>query len=135
MLTVSLFRGSAKLDEKLIFNVPQDHNRRTLLMLAVIHEEGAFAGLENPRIMLYQNDDNPEFYWIRKETPGKGDQTEYTEFQCEDALTALGGFERATQLLLDKLLTQIDIDLLDQPAVPTIEQGIHSEASVRRQLS
>jgi hypothetical protein len=136
MLTVSLFSGSNKLQDHLVNNVPQDHGQRFLLMLAVIHEVDTFASPDRPKIMLYQEALDPSRFWIRKESGVEASgKTSYTEFECEDAITALGGFEKATQLMLDDECNKIDIALLDEPAVPIIEKGIHSEASARRRLS
>ncbi len=106
MLTAFLFRGTDKLHEKLAAHVPQHSEApRRLLSLVVIHEAGISPGVEDPKIMLYQEVDDSDHFWIRKETPsGENGRTNFSETECEDAISALGGFERATQLMLDNLL-------------------------------
>ncbi len=120
MLTVSLFRGTEKIQEKLIKNIPQSYpTARRLLSLTVIHEADENAGVLDPKVMLYQNIENPDHYWIRKESVQEvGNRTNYSEFQCEDTITALGSLERTTQLLLDDLLNERSADRVDQAAPP-----------------
>lgn len=122
MLTVSLFNGSTKIHDKLIRNVPQGHTgKRHLIMLAVIHEPDIKADVFKPKIMLYQDVEDPSHFWIRKETPGGEDgQTNYSETDCEDAITALGGFETSVRVMLDRLTDKRRADRIDH-SVATLQ--------------
>ena len=106
MLTVSLFNGSTKIHDKLVRNVPQGHaGKRHLIMLAMIHEADKSAGVYDAKVMLYQDVGNPNHFWIRKENvQGVGNRTNYSETECEDAITALGGFEASVRSMLDRLM-------------------------------
>lgn len=105
MLKVSLFRGTDKNHEQLISHVPQRASReRRLIFLAVIHEEGIDAGLQDPKVMLYQKVGDPDHYWIRKEnSDGRDGRTNYAEADAHDGVTAIGGFETSVRLMLEKL--------------------------------
>ena len=136
MLTTSLFQGTEKIQEKLVSNVPQSPPRaRRLVMLVVIHDADSDARLEDPRVMLYQEINDPACFWIRKETPGgENGRTNYAESNCEDTITALGGFESSVRLMLDRLLSRHSATRLDQAAT-TMEKVMHSEASVRSTIA
>ena len=135
MLTVSLFNGTTKIHDKLVRQVPQGlDGKRHLIMLAVIHEPDHKADVFKPKVMLYQEVGDPEHFWIRKETPSGDGHTNYSETEAEDAITALGSFERATQLLMDELIVERSANRLDQ-AASTMEKVMTTEAAVRRPAS
>ena len=75
--------------------------------MAVIHEEGTVAGVNDAKVMLYQETEDTDHYWIRKETcdPESG-RTSYAETDTLDALTAIGGFDTSVRLMLDRLLSR-----------------------------
>ena len=105
MLKVTLFRGNDKNHEQLIGHVPQNPPReRKLIFMAVIHEESVDAGREDAKVLLYQEVLDTDHYWVRKEN-SRGDlgRTNYAESDCEDAITALGGFETSVRIMLDRL--------------------------------
>jgi hypothetical protein len=108
MLTVSLFRGTDENHERLVKNVPQDPPRpRRLIFFSVIHEEGADPDVNDAKVLLYQEIDDPSHYWLRKETcNAETGRTNYSETDSDDGLTALGGFETSVRLMLDRLLTR-----------------------------
>ena len=109
MLKVTLFRGTDKGHEALIAHVPQNPPRdRRLLFIAVIHEEGVDAGIDDAKVLLYQEISDPDHYWIRKENSvfGAG-RTNYVESDALDAVTALGGFETSVRSMLERLTQQV----------------------------
>jgi hypothetical protein len=108
MLTVTLFRGTDQNHQRLIKNVPQDPPRpRRLIFFSVIHEEGDAPDVNDAKVLLYQEIDDPSHYWLRKETGDtETDRTSYSETDVPDGLTALGGFETSVRLMLDRLLTR-----------------------------
>ena len=114
-LTVSLFCGTDKIQEKLVKNVPQSCPvSRRLLWLAVIHEADEAAGVYDAKVMLYQDVGDLNHLWIRKENvQGAEGRTGYSETEHKDAIDALGGFERSVRGMLDRLVDKRRTDRLD----------------------
>lgn len=121
MLTVSLFNGSTKIHDKLIRNVPQSHaGKRHLIMLAVIHAAHLLAVPSDAKVMLYRDISDPNHFWIRKESAqgGENGRTNYSETECEDAITALGGFEASVRSMLNRLMDRESPEASAQKPAP-----------------
>lgn len=133
MLIVSLRRGTNKIHEVLAENIPQNHPApRRLLMLAMIHEANEGIGIHDAKVMLYQEVDDENRHWVRKESGVDSDgKTTYSETECEDAISALSGFEASVRGMLDRLTDKRRADRIDH-SVATMEEVTLDEVGGRR---